>query len=175
MQEAISAAPDTTAKGRGWIEKVLPHRWPFLYVREVLELDDSHVVARIGFPWLYWIAIKIGHFGVVRGVELLEAMAQVGAIMVLTMPQNTGKLALFRRASDLVVDDVVWRGRVEQGQTVVVEATYKGERKGMYSGSAIARVGEAIVCTVDFRCGVIESNPTGAPEQADETNSPGAG
>jgi 3-hydroxyacyl-[acyl-carrier-protein] dehydratase len=83
--------------GRDVIESIIPHRDPFLFVDEVLELDPgARIVARKVFRDDEWFFE--GHFPgrpIAPGVIMVEAAAQACAIMALTVPSNHGKLLLF--------------------------------------------------------------------------------
>lgn len=75
------------------IKDILPHRYPFLFVDKVVEKDEKRVIAiknvSVNEPFFQ------GHFPdypVMPGVLILEALAQVGAIAVLDMEQNKGKI-----------------------------------------------------------------------------------
>ena len=77
------------------IQKIIPHRYPFLFVDCVEEMEPG--VRAVGYknvtmnePFFQ------GHFPqqpVMPGVLIIEALAQVGAIAVLSLPENKGKLA----------------------------------------------------------------------------------
>ena len=79
------------------IKKIIPHREPFLLIDKVLELEPGkRVLAFIKLsneePWFR------GHFpnyAVQPGVLTIEMLAQAGAVCVLSMEQNAGKIALF--------------------------------------------------------------------------------
>src|SRR3990167_9313676 len=78
------------------IQKILPHRYPFLFVDKILEVDDKRVVGEkcvtIDEPFFQ------GHFPghpIMPGVLIIEAMAQVAGVGGLQMKENRGKLAYF--------------------------------------------------------------------------------
>jgi 3-hydroxyacyl-[acyl-carrier-protein] dehydratase len=98
--------------GRAEIEAILPHRDPFLLVDEVLELvAGERVVARHTVTE----ADCAGHFPgnpIMPGVKMVEALAQCGAIAVLSLPENEGRLVLFAGIDDVRFKRIVKPGEV---------------------------------------------------------------
>ena len=123
--------------GRDGIEAILPHREPFLLIDEVLELEPGErVVARKTVrPDEWYLA---GHFSgrpVMPGVLIVEAMAQTGAVAVLSQEENRGRLALFAG-----IDDVRFKRIVEPGDELVFECTLEAVRGPVGKGKATAKV-----------------------------------
>lgn len=79
------------------IVKVLPHRYPFLLVDRILEIEPAK--RAVGLKNVTANEPQFtGHFPdrpIMPGVLIVEALAQVGAVLMLQMPENQGKLALF--------------------------------------------------------------------------------
>ncbi len=103
-----------TPLSRAEIEAILPHRDPFLLLDEVVELvPGSRVVARKVVREDEWYLA--GHFPgnpIMPGVLMVEALAQAGAVGVLSQPENRGKLALFAGIDDLRFKRIVRPGDV---------------------------------------------------------------
>ena len=131
----------TTALGRAEIEAILPHRDPFLLIDEVLELDPGErVLARKTVrPDEWYLA---GHFPgrpVMPGVLIVEAMAQTGAVAVLSQEENRGRIALFAG-----IDDVRFKRTVEPGDELELECRLEAVRGPVGRGKATARVGDEL-------------------------------
>ena len=135
------------------IEAVLPHRDPMLLIDEVLELvPGERVVARK--------TVReedcAGHFPgnpIMPGVKMVEALAQCGAVAVLSQPENQGKLALFAG-----IDDVRFKRVVRPGDTLLLECNVETVRGPIGRGKVRATVdGElAVRGTLTFAVGAGE-------------------
>jgi 3-hydroxyacyl-[acyl-carrier-protein] dehydratase len=123
--------------GREGIEEILPHREPFLLIDEVVELQPgARVVARKTVrPDEWYLA---GHFPgrpVMPGVLIVEALAQTGAVAVLSEAANRGKLALFAG-----IDAVRFKRIVEPGDELELTCDLERVRGPIGRGKATARV-----------------------------------
>jgi 3-hydroxyacyl-[acyl-carrier-protein] dehydratase len=126
-----------TVLGREEIEAILPHRPPFLLIDEVVELEPGErVVARKKVRADEWYLA--GHFPgrpVMPGVLIVEAMAQTGAVAVLSEEENRGKIAFFGG-----IDDVRFKRIVEPGDELELECTLERVRGPIGKGKATAKV-----------------------------------
>jgi 3-hydroxyacyl-[acyl-carrier-protein] dehydratase len=124
-----------TVMDKAAIEAVLPHRDPMLLVDEVLELTPGErVVARRTVT----ADDCAGHFPgnpIMPGVKMVEALAQCGAVAVLSQPENRGKLALFAG-----IDDVRFKRIVRPGETLTLECEIESVRGPIGRGRARATV-----------------------------------
>ena len=122
---------------RAAIEAILPHREPFLLIDEVLELEPgARVVARKRVREDEWYLR--GHFPgrpVMPGVLIVEAMAQTGAVAVLSEEENSGRIALFAG-----IDDTRFKRIVEPGDELELECTLEQVRGPVGKGKARATV-----------------------------------
>jgi len=121
--------------GRPEIEEILPHRAPFLLIDEVLELvPGERVVARK----LVTDEDCAGHFPgnpIMPGVKMVEALAQCGAVAVLSQEENKGKLALFAG-----IDDVRFKRVVRPGEVLTLQCDVETVRGPIGRGKARASV-----------------------------------
>ena len=127
--------------GRDAIEAIIPHRDPFLFLDEVLELEPGvRVLARMsvrGDEWFF-----PGHFPgrpIMPGVVMVEALAQAGAVAVLSEEENRGKLALFAG-----IDDVRFKRIVEPGDELTLSCEIESVRGPIGRGRVVARVGDEV-------------------------------
>jgi 3-hydroxyacyl-[acyl-carrier-protein] dehydratase len=122
---------------RAGIEAILPHREPFLLIDEVLELEPGErVVALKRVRDDEWYLR--GHFPgrpVMPGVLIVEAMAQTGAVAVLSEEENRGRIALFAG-----IDDTRFKRIVEPGDELQLECTLQQVRGPIGKGRARATV-----------------------------------
>ena len=134
------------------IEQILPHRYPFLLVDRVTEFEPDRRIVGIKNISLNerYLWQKPGERPVLPPTILTEAIAQVGAILILSKPENREKLPFFTG-----IDRVRYRRPVHPGDTVEVEAIVKRLRSRMGVLSGAARVNGVVVCdgTMTFALG----------------------
>ena len=132
-----------TPFGREAIEEILPHREPFLLIDEVLELRPGEsAVARKTVREDEWYLR--GHFPgrpVMPGVLIVEALAQTGAVAVLSEAENRGRLALFAG-----IDECRFKRLVEPGDVLELRCDLERVRGPVGRGKAEARVDGELAC-----------------------------
>ena len=119
------------------IKEIIPHRYPMLLIDRVEELiDGEKVIAKknvtINEPFFQ------GHFPhepVMPGVLIVEAMAQAGAVALLSLEQFRGKTAYFGG-----IDKAKFRQKVTPGDTLILEDEIIKVRSSAGIGKGIARV-----------------------------------
>jgi 3-hydroxyacyl-[acyl-carrier-protein] dehydratase len=126
---------------RAAIEEILPHRHPFLFVDEVIELVPSErVVGRLRIAdtgsFLLKDATGVLYF---PPTLLVEAMAQVGAILVLYPEENRGRTIYFR-----AIDHAQFHQKVPAGATVRIEGVVRRMRGRLGSLQTKAFLGDAL-------------------------------
>jgi 3-hydroxyacyl-[acyl-carrier-protein] dehydratase len=118
------------------IQRILPHRHPFLFVDRITVLEPDRRI--VGCKHFSHNDHCLGptHSGApaVPSAVLTEAVAQVGAILILSKPENRDKLVFF-----MGIDHVRFRGSVRAGDTVEIEAIVRQlrERMGRFRGRAL--------------------------------------
>ena len=117
------------------IQEILPHRYPFLLVDRVLEMEEGKRIVASKAVTMNEYFFQ-GHFPqepVMPGVLIMEALAQTGAIAVLSMEQNRGKIAYFGG-----MNKVKFRNKVVPGDvlTLEMEIIKLKSRAGIGKGTA---------------------------------------
>ncbi|HTL48186.1 MAG TPA: UDP-3-O-acyl-N-acetylglucosamine deacetylase [Verrucomicrobiae bacterium] len=135
------------------IQKVIPHRYPFLFVDKIENFKPG--VSATGFKQVsmndYFFQ---GHFPghpVMPGVLIIEAMAQVGGVIMLSKPENNGKIAYF-----MSIDYAKFRQPVHPGDELRMEVEIGKirARTGQCTGSAF--VGDKLVCEAQVKFAVVD-------------------
>jgi 3-hydroxyacyl-[acyl-carrier-protein] dehydratase len=137
------------------IEKILPHRYPFLLVDRITEIEfDKRIVGikNISSNERY---LNHGSGGrpVLPPTILTEAIAQVGAIMILAKPENRDKLIYLAG-----IEKVRFRKTVHPGDVVEIEVTVKRLRSRMGILAGVARVDGQIVVEGTMTCALGPKN-----------------
>ena len=124
------------------IAEILPHRYPFALVDRITD-GESGVWAKgikcvsVGEPFF------CGH--VMPGVLILEALAQVGAVAILSLPENRGKIALFGG-----VKNARFKRQVIPGDVLELECTLTKRRGPVGIGVCTATVNGETACTAEL-------------------------
>jgi beta-hydroxyacyl-ACP dehydratase FabZ len=138
------------------IRKILPHRYPMLLVDRILELSETHIVGiknvTSNEPFFD------GHFPdypVMPGVLIIEAMAQVAGVQVLSsIPDRHTKLVLLAS-----VEEAKFRKPVRPGDQLVIEMTLLKRKAALAKMSGTAKVDGVVVAEATCMC-VLQDRPS---------------
>ncbi len=132
---------------REQIMEILPHRDPFLLIDEVEELEMGKRIVAIKHVKEEEYYFK-GHFPqepVMPGVLIVEALAQAGAVVILSMEEHKGKIAYFGG-----IKEAKFRQKVSPGDTLRLEVTMDRLRSKTGTGTAIAYLGDKVACKCEI-------------------------
>lgn len=129
------------------IKEIIPHREPFLLVDEVLEMEAGKSITAVKYVKEEEYYFQ-GHFPerkVMPGVLQVEALAQAGAIAVLSMPEHRGKLAFFGS-----IKEAKFKQQVVPGDTLTLHVQFEKLRSRAGTGKAEAYVGDKLACRCEI-------------------------
>lgn len=135
------------------IQKIIPHRYPFLLVDRILELEEGTRAVGIknvtaNEPFFQ------GHFPgmpIMPGVLIMEALAQVGAVAILATEENRGKIGVFVGA-----DKFKWRKQIVPGDTLRLEAEILSTKMGIGTAKATATVDGKVAASGEIKFAIID-------------------
>ncbi|MGZ9097775.1 MAG: 3-hydroxyacyl-ACP dehydratase FabZ [Micavibrio sp.] len=141
--------------GKEEIERILPHRDPFLLLDEVIDLDPGRkvVATRLVRADDWWFP---GHFPdrpVMPGVLIVEAMAQTSAILVV---QSMGKEAEGKLVYFMTIDNARFRKPVTPGDTMYIHVKKDRNRGGVWKFSAEARVDDVLCAEATYSAMILD-------------------
>ena len=129
------------------IQKIIPHRYPMLLIDRVEKLEAGKRAVAIRNVTAHEQVFN-GHFPgnpVLPGVLIVEAMAQTGAVALLSMDEFKGKTAYFGG-----IKEAKFRKVVRPGDTLRIEVTLEKIRNNVGLGKAIATVAGKKACTAEL-------------------------
>lgn len=144
------------------IRDVLPHRYPFLLVDRILELEQERIVGlknvTANEPFF------VGHFPeypVMPGVLIVEAMAQVGGVLVLlSVEDRKNKLVLFAS-----IEEAKFRRPVLPGDTLIIECKTLKRKASVVKMQGIATVNGQVVAEGIVMCKLADKPASGTPSK----------
>ncbi|BAG83743.1 MAG: bifunctional UDP-3-O-[3-hydroxymyristoyl] N-acetylglucosamine deacetylase/3-hydroxyacyl-ACP dehydratase [Candidatus Azobacteroides pseudotrichonymphae] len=137
------------------IKELLPHRYPFLLVDKIIEIGEKHIVGvknvSVNEPFFQ------GHFPqepLMPGVLLVEAMAQVGGLLVLNTLEDPHNYSTYF----MKIDAVKFRQKVVPGDTLIFHLKFISDiRRGMANMKGRCFIGERLVCEAEFMAQMVKN------------------
>lgn len=130
------------------IQEILPHRYPFLLIDRVTDMEQGKWAEAVKCVTVNEPFFQ-GHFPqkpVMPGVLIVEALAQVGAVAVLSLEENKGKLAFFGG-----IDKAKFRRQVVPGDRLRLETEIIKCKGPMGVGRAVATVDGKTACEAEIK------------------------
>ncbi|RBP37818.1 3-hydroxyacyl-ACP dehydratase FabZ [Garciella nitratireducens] len=136
------------------IQKMIPHRYPFLLVDRIIEIEEGKKAVGIknvtaNEPFFQ------GHFPenpIMPGVLMVEALAQVGAVCVLSQQEYQGKLVVFAG-----VDKLRFKKQVIPGDQLRMEVELISIKRGIGKAKAVATVENQIAVKGEIMFAIVEN------------------
>ena len=135
------------------IKSYLPHRYPFLLVDKVVDIDGNKITGiknvTVNEPFFE------GHFPdypVMPGVLIIEAMAQTMGVLALRREENRGKLAFFAS-----INNAKFRKPVLPGDTLVMEVEAMKWKAKIVQAHGVAKVGDEVVAEADLLFSLLDN------------------
>lgn len=136
------------------IQKILPHRYPFLLIDKIVDFEEGKSITGIKNVTANEPQFT-GHFPgnpIMPGVLITEALAQVGAVMLLSMLENRGKLGVFTG-----INNFKFRRQVVPGDTLELHADLVTYRHGMGKANVKATVGGQVAAAGEISFAVVDN------------------
>lgn len=132
------------------IQDIIPHRYPFLLVDRIEQMDETTIT---GIKCVSANEMTfMGHFPekhVMPGVLIVEALAQTGAVLLLSKEENKGKIAYFAG-----INKMRFKRQVIPGDVLELKVEFTNSRAGIYFANVQAKVEGNIVATGEILCGL---------------------
>ena len=138
------------------IRRVLPHRYPFLLIDRVIELDGNRRAVGLKNVTMNEEFFQ-GHYPgqpIMPGVLIIEAMSQIGGVLLSQDLEHKGKIAVL-----LSMDKVKFRRPVTPGDQLILEAESARVKANVGQVHTVARVGDTIVAEADIKFMLVDADP----------------
>ena len=129
------------------IQEIIPHRYPFLLVDRIIDGEEGVWARGIKCVSVNESFFQ-GHFPnhhVMPGVLIIEALSQVGAVAILSKPENRGKIAFFAG-----IKQAKFKRQVVPGDQLHLECMLERQLGDIGFGKAVATVDGEVCCTANL-------------------------
>ena len=136
------------------IQEILPHRYPFLLVDKIVEIEEGKSIKGIKNVTANE-EFFCGHFPgkpIMPGVLITEALAQVGAVLLLSMEENRGKIGVFTG-----INNFKFRRQVIPGDVLELNAELLQYRHGLGKANVKATVDGQVAAMGEISFAVIDA------------------
>lgn len=134
------------------IQAIIPHRYPFLLVDQISSISDDGMAIQ-GIKCVSANEMHfLGHFPdkhVMPGVLIVEALAQTGCVLLLSKPENKGKIAFFAG-----INKMRFKKQVIPGDVLVLNVQLVQQKASVYVANVVASVNEKVVCIGEIMCAI---------------------
>jgi 3-hydroxyacyl-[acyl-carrier-protein] dehydratase len=129
------------------IQRIIPHRYPFLFVDRIIELEPGQRAVGIKNVTMgdHFFQGHFPDYPVMPGVLIVEAIAQVGAVLMLSNEEYKDKIAFFAG-----IDNVRFKRQVKPGDTLRMEVEIGQIRRSIGTGTGQATVNGEVACRGEF-------------------------
>ena len=130
------------------IKEILPHRSPFLFIDEIYELNENDILGLKYFkPEEHFFKGHFPEYPIVPGVIIVEAMAQIGGILVLSkVPDPENYLTFFAK-----IDKVKFKNKVFPGDTIIFKCNLRNPvRRGICHMRGLAFVNDRLCAEAEL-------------------------
>lgn len=125
------------------IQDLIPHRYPFLLVDKVSDISDNKIIGHkaVSANEMHFVG-HFAHHHVMPGVLIVESLAQVGCVWLMSQEQYKGKLAFFAK-----IDKCKFKRQVVPGDVLDLHVEMVKIRGSIGIGEAKAYVGDELACS----------------------------
>ncbi|HWI51094.1 MAG TPA: 3-hydroxyacyl-ACP dehydratase FabZ [Symbiobacteriaceae bacterium] len=137
------------------ILEIIPHRYPILMVDRILEMEPGKRVIGLKNVSANEPVFQ-GHYPgnpIFPGVLMIEAMAQTGAVALLSLPELAGRVPLFAG-----IDDAKFKRPVYPGDQLRIEVEIIAMRRGLGIGAGKVFVGEDLKCEATIKFALVDAS-----------------